>query len=169
MSFKKVDTDNFTFNPFSSFIKQNALLTVEKDGKVNTMTIGWGNLGIVWQKKVVTVYVRPQRYTKEFIDNSDRFSVSFLPPGNEAALKLLGTKSGRDGDKIKEAGLSVEFIDNVPVIKEAETVITAHKLFASEITEDQFSDKSVVDKTYPKKDFHTIYIGEVTSILKNEQ
>ena len=96
------------------------LLTAGTKDKFNTMTASWGGAGIFWGKPAVTCYIRPQRYTKEFIDKEELFSVSFLKDGHRDALKLCGSVSGRDHDKIKEAGLTPVFIDGVPAFEEAE-------------------------------------------------
>ena len=110
------------------------LITAEKENKVNTMTASWGGLGVMWGKNVVYVVIRPQRYTKEFIDFSTKFSLSFFSSEYKETLTYLGKVSGRDEDKIKNSKLTVIKRNDVPIFEEA-------------------------------KDFHVLYIAEITDIL----
>ena len=166
MSFKEIDIKDFI--PDSSGLKNKwMLITAAKpDGTVNTMTASWGGFGVMWNKEVAFVVIRPQRYTKEFVDSSDSFSLTFFDASHKKALSYLGATSGRDEDKIKKAGLTVEFDYDTPYFKEAEEAIFVKKLFAQKITEDSFLDKSIINRWYPEKDFHYLYIVEITKILK---
>ena len=119
---------DFNENPFNIIGKEWMLITAMKDGKVNTMTAAWGGLGVMWNKDVTFVVIRDSRYTKEFVDDADSFSLSFLD--HEKYLKELGyigKISGRDEDKIKVCGFNVEMEGEVPYIKEAEKVIICKK------------------------------------------
>ncbi len=153
-------------NAFTTFSKDWALLTAEKDGKVNTMTVSWGSMGHLWNKDVVTVYVRPQRYTKEFIDAAQTFSLSILPAEYKDKLTYLGRVSGRDEDKIVKSGLTIEHSNDTPYFKEASKVIIVKKLFCSQMKEEDFIDKSLVEKNYSNNDFHYIYIGEIINKIE---
>lgn len=167
-TFQPYPTDLLEVNPFMRFAKDWACLTAEKDGRVNAMTISWGGLGVMWGKNVATIYVRDSRYTKEFIDGSEFFSVSFLDENYRAAMKFLGTVSGRDEDKIEEARLHVDHSLNVPFIDEANLVFICHKMSATRLTPDMFLDQTIREKWYAGKDegnMHTMYIGEVIHIL----
>lgn len=168
MAVKEVKPEDFIINPFTTYAKEWTLITAEKDGVVNTMTASWGNLGVVWNKNVITVYIRPQRYTKAFVDHSDYFSVTVFPEEFHEKLVYLGKVSGRDEDKIGKTGLTVAHADGVPYFEEAKLTIIARKLYASEILDEAFVDTEVRDIVYPEKDYHTLYIGEVTKILVNE-
>ena len=106
MSFKEIKPEELNFNPFTRIGSDWMLLTAGTKDKFNTMTASWGGAGVFWGKPAVTCYIRPQRYTKEFIDKEELFSVSFFKDGHRDALKLCGSVSGRDHDKIKEAGLT---------------------------------------------------------------
>ena len=101
MSYKKIDINEIVLNPFKTIGNDWLLISALKDGVTNTMTASWGGIGVIWNKNVVTVYIRPQRYTREFVDNSDYFSLTFFE-GYKKELGILGSKSGRDCDKIKE-------------------------------------------------------------------
>ena len=97
-------------DPFTRFEKDWALLTAGTEDHFNSMTIGWGALGTVWNRDVLTVYVRPDRYTWQFMKDSEYFTVSFFPERCREALLLMGRMSGRDGDKVAAAGLTPKFL-----------------------------------------------------------
>lgn len=166
MSFKEVDIKNFTPDSFGLKNKWMLITAAKPDGTVNTMTASWGGFGVMWNKEVAFVVIRPQRYTKEFVDNSDSLSLTFFDASYKKALSYLGATSGRDEDKIETSGLTVEFDNAVPYFKEAEEAIFAKKLFVQRITENSFLDQSIIDRWYPEKDFHYLYIVEITKILK---
>ncbi|NDV47122.1 flavin reductase family protein [Paludibacter sp. 221] len=153
--------------PFPVFELKNKwmLITAEKDGKVNTMTASWGGFGIMWNKEVAFVVIRPQRYTKEFVDSADSFSLSFFGDEYKKQLSYLGSTSGRDENKIEKVGLTVVMDKGIPYFDEAETVVVAKKLFAQPITEDSFIDKKVIENWYSQKDFHVLYIAEIDKVL----
>lgn len=165
--FKEIKTSEFPYTPFELKDKW-MLITAEKDGKVNTMTASWGGMGIMWNKEVVFIVIRPQRYTKEFVDVASTFSLTFFEHSFKKQLGYLGRVSGRDEDKIKKAGLTVAHSENTPFFEEAEVVITATKLFSCPWSEANFIDKSIVDRWYPEKDFHVLYIAEIDKVLKKE-
>ena len=95
--YKTIAPEQLTQNPFAMIGKDWMLITAEKDGKANTMTASWGGFGVMWGKNVAYIVLRPQRYTKEFVDQAETFSLSFLDDSFRAALNYLGSKSGRDG------------------------------------------------------------------------
>lgn len=165
MNFKEVKIKDSHIDPFELKSKW-MLITAEKDGKANTMTASWGGFGVMWNKEVVYIVIRPQRYTKEFVDAAESFSLTFFDKSFMKQLGYLGKVSGRDEDKIKEAGLTVAHEEGVPYFEEAETAIIARKLYAQPLGEEFFIDKNPVGDWYPEKDFHTLYIAEVTKILK---
>ena len=112
MAFQEVDIQTLSFNPFDKIGRQWMLITAGDSMKSNTMTASWGGVGIMWGKPVVTAYIRPQRYTKEFVDGNDRFTISFLPEDEREALNICGSVSGRDAaDKWEQAGLHPYLID----------------------------------------------------------
>lgn len=165
---KEIKHELFEENAFNMIGKDWLLITAEKDGKVNTMTASWGALGIMWNKKVAYIFVRPQRYTKEFIDASDKLSLSVLPNSFRKDLGYLGTVSGRDEDKISKTNLTLTSYDGVPGFEEARLTLICKKLFAQELTEDSFIEKDIIDQWYPEKDYHIMYVVEIEKILENE-
>lgn len=164
MAFKEVDIASVSLNPFVKFGSEWALVTAGDEQGYNTMTIGWGAMGVVWGKAAMTVYVRPQRYTKQFVDAADYFTVSFFPHSCKRALGVLGTKSGRDGDKVAEVGFTPVYLDETTTFDEANLVFVCRKLYADEIKHECFVDHELNDKTYPERDYHTMYIGEIEHV-----
>lgn len=163
--FNEISPKELDFNAFSAIGDQWFLLTAEKDGVSNTMTASWGGVGILWGKTVAFVFVRPQRYTKEFVDNSEKFSMSFLPEKYREELKYLGTVSGKDENKIEKAGLTLASADGTTYFEGSDKVFVCRKLYSQEQLPELFIDKSIIDKNYPKRDFHIMYVAEVEKVL----
>lgn len=166
--FIEVRTKDFIQNPFRLIGKDWMLITAEHNGKANTMTASWGGFGIMWGKDVAYIVIRPQRFTKEFIDNSESFSLTFLSDEYRKILTYLGTISGRDEDKIKKSGLNLIYNEKTPYFNEGKIVILCKKLFAQEMNSDSFLVEGIKDNCYPESDFHTLYISEITKILTKE-
>lgn len=167
MNYKKINPNEFELKPFKEIGKDWILISAKKEDQVNTMTASWAGIGLLWEKNVVTVYLRPQRYTKEFIDGSDYFTITMFD-GHKKELAVLGSKSGRDGDKISEVGFDIEYVDEQPTFKQGKCVIICKKLYCGKIHEENFINVDFIDKVYPNKDFHYIYVGEVVSIYRND-
>ncbi|ALR90280.1 MULTISPECIES: flavin reductase family protein [Clostridium] len=162
---KEIKHENFQENAFEMIGKDWLLITAEKDGKVNTMTASWGGVGVLWNKKVAYIFIRPQRYTKEFVDFSDRLSVCVLPNSYRKELAYLGNVSGKDEDKISNANLKVQKYEDVPYFDEARLTLICRKLYAQDLKEECFIEKDIIDKWYPEKDYHTMYVVEIEKIL----
>lgn len=162
---KEIKHENFQENAFEMIGKDWPLITAEKDGKVNTMTASWGGVGVLWNKKVAYIFIRPQRYTKEFVDFSDRLSVCVLPNSYRKELAYLGNVSGKDEDKISNANLKVQKYEDVPYFDEARLTLICRKLYAQDLKEECFIEKDIIDKWYPEKDYHTMYVVEIEKIL----
>lgn len=130
----------------------------------NTMTVGWGSLGTMWSKPFVQVFVRPTRYTFEFMERYDGFTLSAFSADHRKALSLLGTKSGRDGDKIKEAGLNPITSAQVtaPGFAEAVLILECKKMYWDDLDPSRFLDTGI-DRHYSEQDYHRIYFGEVVA------
>lgn len=142
-----------------------ALVSAGDKEKWNTMTISWGGVGELWGKDVVFAFIRPQRYTKEFMDKSDYFTVSFFDDEFRDALKICGTKSGRDCDKINMAGLSAEYDGESVFPAEAKLVIKCRKIAVQKMDNSGFIDEAI-ESNYKAGDYHFIYIGEIEKILE---
>ena len=128
------------------------------------MTASWGFFGEMWGSDSIAMVVRPGRYTMEFIENNDYFTVSFYGDKKDI-YKICGGKSGREVNKTKETGLTPVSNDKYVYFKEARMVIIIKKQFVQPMSEDAFSDKAVIDKWYPKKDYHNMIIGKIEKVL----
>lgn len=159
---KRIDVAALSQNVFSAIGKQWMLLTAGDRERANTMTVSWGGLGILWGKNVATVYVRPQRYTYEFMEKGDYFTLSFLGEEWREALKLCGSKSGREVDKFRETGLTLAYgAGDAPYLQQAQVVLVCKKLYFDDIEPSHFLDGDIDGKNYPGKDYHRMYIGEI--------
>lgn len=168
MSFVEIKPEELKDNPFDLIGKQWMLITAGNEEKCNTMTASWGGLGILWNSPVATAYVRQTRYTKEFVDNSDYFTLTVFDEKYRDALMLCGTVSGRDRDKIKEAGLTPYAVDGTVGFEEAKMIIVCKKAYAQYMGPENFICKDIIDKCYGDNDFHTMYIGQITKVLVKE-
>ena len=172
--FKEMSIAELQTKPFEIFGKDFMALCVGSvQNGCNAMTIAWGHLGSLWERgshanrlPTVMCFVRPSRYTKEFMDREPYFTLCTFKSGGKKTLGYLGSHSGRDGDKFKAAGLTPVFKDNTVYCAEAETVFICRKLYAASLQEASFVDKALVEFNYPDRDFHTMYIGEIVKILK---
>ena len=148
---------------FLSSLNGGALLTaVKESGEVNTMTVSWGGVGILWGKQVAFVFVRPQRHTFSFTENGSKMSLTFFE-NNEESKKILsfcGTKSGIDIDKIKACGLKYTLDNGYPVFENAKYTLKLKKIYADTIKKDCFIDTECL-KWYKNDDFHTVYVCEI--------
>ncbi len=157
----KIDIKQLEANAVSLFDDKWCLITAGKKESYNTMTASWGAMGELWNKDVCFIFVRPQRYTKQFIDNNEYFTLSFFSQEYRKALAFCGKYSGRDYDKAKETGLTPMKIGESMSFEESEIVIVCKKIAEQEISPDGFIDKKIDCACYPEKDYHTMYIGEV--------
>ena len=166
---------DFNTDIFKLFDNQWALVTVGNQDTFNTMTISWGTLGSLWgnanqAKNICSIFVKPVRYTHEFLEESDYFTVSFLPESleNRKAYALLGSKSGRDTDKVAESGLTPKFLEHGVTFDEAETVFVCHKIFQQKLDKANIP-QFAVDQFYagdtPADAPHDMFVGEVEEIL----
>ena len=144
------------------------LITAEKaDGSVNTMTASWGFMGVLWNKPVCAVFIRPGRHTLSFVEEAERLSLTFFDESYRAALRLCGTKSGRDTNKIADAGLTLSHTETgVPYFEEAKTVLVCRKLYVDALKPENFLDPSIDAANYPAKDYHKVFICEIEQVLK---
>lgn len=163
--FESIAPKQLQNNVFSLLEDQWTLISAGNEQKYNSMTASWGGLGVLFHKPVATIYVRPQRYTYEFIERQDYFTLSFLGEEHRDALRLLGSKSGRDSDKLRDSGLTRCMAgEQAPYFAEAELVLVCRKLYAQDFDPRSFIDPSLHD-FYEKKDYHRMYIAEITQAL----
>lgn len=162
-----VAPDQLLLRPVNAFAQHWFVLTAGDLSKqhYNAMTISWGAIGVLWNRPVIQVFVRPERYTFSFMEAYPTFTVSLFRPALRPALDILGTKSGRNCNKITESGLTVAPASQVaaPVFDEAELVIEARKCFAQVMRGDAIIDRSVVTENYAGGEIHRIFIGEIVA------
>jgi len=164
-NFKVITPEEISENTFKAIGKDWMLITAGSIEKCNTMTASWGGLGVLWAKNVAICFIRPTRYTYEFIEKADTFTLSFFEEKYRKALQLCGTKSGRDIDKVAAAGITPVASDSVSVyFSEAKLVLECRKLYYQDINPENFLDKEI-DKNYPNKDYHRMYVGEIIKCL----
>lgn len=141
------------------------LITAGTPERCNTMTASWGAVGVLWGVPMATVYIRPQRYTKQFVDESDYFTLSFFSPAYRKELALCGAKSGRDTDKIRECGFTVAAgAGNAPYFEQAELVLVCRKRYVQRL-DPQAIPEEIRQRVYDG-DYHYMYFGEIIEVLE---
>jgi len=165
---KEIPVSELMLNPVTKISDEWMLITAgcEERG-YNTMTASWGYLGSLWGKATSCIFIRPQRYTKEFVDREELYTLSFFP-GYMKELGYLGTKSGRDEDKVAKVGFTPVFGDGYTYFMEANLVFVCRKLYRAPVLEEGFIDKDVIEKCYPQCDYHDLYVGEIVKVLVAE-
>ncbi len=165
MEFKKITAKDIKDNPFEMIDDKWMLVTGGTMESCNTMTASWGGVGIMWHKPVAITFIRESRYTKEFIDSKDYYTLNFFNEEYRDALKYCGTVSGRDENKIEKAGLTpVEADCGAVYFKEAQTVLVCRKLYKDNMAETEFLD-SAISEFYRDHDYHVMYISEIIEVL----
>lgn len=165
-SYRSLTPEEFNKSPFKLIGKDWMLITARDESKesgANAMTASWGGLGILWNLPVATVYIRPQRYTFSLTEHEDEISLCFLGEQYRKALGICGRASGRDCDKIREAGLTTAIVDKVPVVAESNVIMICRKLYADDLREDSFIDRDQL--SHYDGDYHRFYILEIKKIL----
>lgn len=156
-------------NIMRSLGTQWMLITAGSKEKYNTMTASWGGMGILWNKSVVFIFVRPQRYTYEFLEANDYFSLSFYSKDWSRALKFCGTNSGRDVNKAKVTGLVPAFDEKAPYFEQANLAVICRKLYAQDMTRDSVLCEELMEYYGEGKGFHRLYVGEMTRVLVKDE
>ena len=163
---KKIDPKELDRNAIELIGQQWMLVTAGKENHFNTMTASWGGLGFLWNKPVAFVFVRPERYTFEFMEEYGMFTLSFMGSEYRKALALCGSKSGRDTDKVAEAGLKPLTSEQGNVwFDGAEIVLECRTLYADFLKSDQFTDDSPLEKWYGEHEggLHKMYVAEIVN------
>lgn len=160
--FQTIDPKQLTENVFSLLADSWTLITAGTPDRCNTMTASWGGLGVLWNKPVATIYVRPQRYTFEFLEKYDTFTLSFFSPQWKKQLAHCGAVSGRDEDKFAACGFHVA-ADQAPYIQEADLVLVCKKRYWNDLDPAHMDPEAL--SHYQAKDYHRMYVGEITQVL----
>lgn len=152
-------------NPFELIGQQWMLITAGDKDSFNTMTASWGGLGWLWNKPVAFIFVRPERYTHDFLESSDKVTLSFYPESCRKALQICGTKSGRDCDKVNAAGLKPVVLESGAVtFGQASLTAECRKIFKSDMKESGFIDKEVLNRWYSEEGLHSVYVLEIEKL-----
>lgn len=177
MSYKNIKPSEFNKNIFNLIGKDWFLMTAESLGVVNPMTVAWATFGILWGKPVVSVAVRPERYTHEIASKADTFSLTVFNKEYRKMLGFCGTKSGRDFNKVKECNLHVLYSGETPYFEEARLSFICKKLCVTSLKEEDFlGNKEFTGKWYGGENkpdgtgggYHDLFIAEITDILEKE-
>jgi flavin reductase (DIM6/NTAB) family NADH-FMN oxidoreductase RutF len=172
MTRKLIPLDEFVVKSHHLWNKQGLLLTSGDfaQGDFNTMTVGWGSLGTMWGRPFAQVVVRPNRYTYEFMERHATFTLCAFPAAYRKALQLMGTKSGRDVDKVAESGLTPIASTQVaaPGYAEAELIIECQKIYWDDLEPARFLDPGI-EKHYPQRHYHRIYFGEIVAVYGEDR
>ncbi|RHR79004.1 flavin reductase family protein [Odoribacter sp. AF15-53] len=169
MEMKKIEPKEIDKNVIRLIGEDWMLVAAGNREKFNMMTASWGSMGYLWNKPVVMVFVRPQRYTFEFSEKQNGFTLSFFDEKYRKALNVCGTVSGREVDKVKESGLTPYFTEaGNPAFEEAVLVLECKKLYGDFLKEEAFADQKIVDSQYGQKDFHKMYVAEIVNAWVKE-
>ena len=166
---RQIPIEQLNLNAYTAIAKDWMLVTAgNKTRGWNTMTASWGHIGSIWVGPTAVCYVRPQRYTKQFMDRETFYTLSFFPQQYHKDLAYLGSHSGRDEDKVAKTALTPVFDAETTWFHEASVVLVCRKLYQAPLEEQYFIDKEVLEKHYSERDFHDLYIGEIIKVLVNE-
>ena len=166
--FQEIDAEEIRENIFRLIGKEWMLITAGQKESYNMMTASWGTAGVLWKKPVVFTFVRPQRYTYQFIESQPHFTVSFFPEAHRDVLNLCGTTSGRDLNKMAIDDLNpMETPSGSISFQEAKLVLECRKIYFDDINPDFFQVFDI-EKVYPAKDYHRFYIGEIMRVWQKK-
>ena len=163
--FETIKPEEMTDNPFQLIGTEWMLITAGTKDSFNTMTAAWGGLGVLWGKSICFCVIRPTRYTYEFMEQSDLYTLSFLGKQYRHILTYCGSNSGRDTNKVAETGLTSISDDGSVYFAEARLVLSCRKIYFQDILPDHFLDPKI-DEFYPLKDYHRMYVGEILKCLR---
>lgn len=165
--FKSIEPEKITGNTFKLIGTDWMLITAGTTDHYNTMTASWGGLGILWNKKVCFCVIRPSRYTYQFMEQTDKFTLSFFDDKYRDVLKFCGSRSGRDVDKVNATGITpIEGTTGAVYFAEAKLVMECKKLYFQDLNPDNFLEADI-EKNYNHKDYHRMYIGEIIKCYSN--
>ena len=164
--FLEIDIRDVKKNLTKAISDEWMLISAGDEHKSNMMTASWGLTGELWFRDVAVCFIRPQRYTLEFVEKNDTFALSFFGTGEKQALSLCGSKSGRNVNKIDETGLTPVFTeDGVPYFEQARLVLICKKLYAQPLCEEGVLGGDSVLKHYNGDEYHKMYISEILEVL----
>ena len=164
---ERTDYTSLSSENLISLIKDDwMLVTAGSEESFNTMTANWGGMGFLWNKPVAFIFIRPERYTHDFLEENDRLTLSFYAEDYREALRICGTKSGRDINKVEATGLTpVALESGAMTFSEARLTLDCHKLFKAPMQATDFIDKEILNTWYGAKGgLHDMYIVEIDDV-----
>lgn len=165
MTFKETNIRKENLNAIKMINDDWALITAGDMASFNTMTVSWGGLGELWGKDVAFVFIRPHRYTYEFMERGKLFTLSFFNGAYKKELSFCGKHSGRDTDKIANTGLKPIDFDGAVGFEQADTVLVCEKIAFQDLDPAGFLDPSI-ENEYPRKDYHRMYVGKILKTFR---
>ena len=165
--FRSIDPKDLTENVFSLLADRWTLITAGTPQRCNAMTASWGGLGVLWNKPVATIYVRPQRHTFAFLEEQESFTLSDFSPRWKKQLAYCGAVSGRDEDKFAACGFHVAGEGQAAYPQEADLVLVCKKRYWNDLDPAHMDQEALTH--YPAKDYHRMYVGEITRVLVRTQ
>ena len=165
---KKVNQKEVLDNPINEFATKWALVTArKKDGTFNMCTLSWGSIGELWSNDVVTIYVKPIRFTDSFLQEDAFFTITFFDDDHKKDLAICGSKSGRDIDKVKETNLIPIVLENGITFEGFRRVYVCKKIYQAPFVKEGFVDSNdIINRYYEDEPFHNIYIGKILEVLE---
>ena len=167
MAWKEINIRAWKESAVKAISDDWALVTAGSEKAYNMMTVSWGGLGEIWGKDAAFIFIRYSRYTLQFLEENDRFTIAFFGGGYRKALALCGSKSGRDCDKAQQAGLTPVFDGGAPYFAQASVVLRCRKMAKYDLLPEGFLDPAI-EGNYADGDYHRMFIGEVESVLVQE-
>lgn len=167
--YTKVSVDSLTDDLFKIH-NDWALVTAGVPKMYNTMTISWGGFGTLWNKPVVFVFIRDNRYTFQFMEQESMFTVEFFDAEYRKSLEICGTKSGRDGDKVAEAGLTpISTPEGSMAFEQGNLIIECRKMYSQMLDQGQLESVDMAKFYNTDKGIHKMYVGEIVNVWKKKQ
>jgi flavin reductase (DIM6/NTAB) family NADH-FMN oxidoreductase RutF len=162
----EIHPEQITDNPFKLIGRDWMLIAAGTLDSFNMMTASWGALGELWGKRVAFCFVRPHRYTFQFMERATHYTLNFFDESYRSALDFCGSRSGRDVNKAAETGLSpVAGGEGAVHFAQARLVLECRKLYAQDIVPGCFVDATIGPRNYPRQDYHRMYVGEIVRCL----
>lgn len=170
MAHKTISIEELNFNPFTLIGNEWMLITAGNINSFNTMTASWGSLGYMWARPVAFCVIRPQRFTRKFVEENEFFTLSFFGRVYRSALEICGKYSGKNVNKVEMAKLTPKEDEEFKTVffDEANLVFVCKKIYFQDIIPENFLDKTIYN-FYPAKDYHRMFIGEIVKVLKKER
>ena len=165
MNFKTIRAEDMKGNLIKRIRDQWMLIGAGTEGRANSMIGSWGFMGEMWGKDVAACVVRPQRFTYEFMETNNTYSLSFYSQDYRKVLNNFGTQSGRDINKVEGGPLTPAYKHGALYYEEAELILFCRKLYHHDYKADEFIDKSLIESCYKQGDFHRVYYGEIIEVF----